>query len=254
MRITLLFIFTFCWVSLSYSLSKDAALDSFEVANQYYMDGDFQKALDLYENLHSQGFESADLYYNWGNSYYKTEQFALAIWCFEKALLLDPDFEDAKNNLEVANLTLVDEVEPVPQMALVAFWKKVKQTFSVKFWTYSSVLGLWVLAIGLFFLLGYAQYKKRQIGLVLSIVGVLFTLVTAIIAFDQHKRVQDSGFAIVTEPNIYVKSAPEKSSTDLFIIHSGLKVEIDDNISKWLKIKLSDGKTGWLKEDAVKPL
>ena len=46
--------------------------------------------------------ESADIYYNLGNSYYKIGDIAKAILNYERALILKPANKDIRSNLEIA--------------------------------------------------------------------------------------------------------------------------------------------------------
>ena len=58
-------------------------------------------------------------------------------------------------------------------------------------------------------------------------------------------------FGITVESTINVKSEPKEESTDLFVIHEGLKVQILESTQSWYKIKLVNGSIGWLSETAV---
>ncbi|HMD14583.1 MAG TPA: SH3 domain-containing protein, partial [Bacteroidota bacterium] len=42
------------------------------------------------------------------------------------------------------------------------------------------------------------------------------------------------------------KSAPDNQSTDLFVLHEGVTVEVLDAVGDWRKIRLADGKVGWM--------
>jgi SH3-like domain-containing protein len=48
-----------------------------------------------------------------------------------------------------------------------------------------------------------------------------------------------------------VKSAPEQSGKDLFVVHEGLVVQITEEIGDYYRIRLSDGNVGWVPKDAV---
>ncbi|NIQ74975.1 MAG: SH3 domain-containing protein [Gammaproteobacteria bacterium] len=55
--------------------------------------------------------------------------------------------------------------------------------------------------------------------------------------------------AIILSSSVSVKSAPAYKSTDLFIIHEGLKIEVTGQDGDWLRICLPDGKVGWIPAD-----
>ncbi|MGL4806375.1 MAG: tetratricopeptide repeat protein, partial [Bacteroidales bacterium] len=85
-------------------------------AVQAYEKGEYQKAADLYESLTKEGYNSADLYYNLGNAYYKAGENAQAILNYERALLYAPNDADLKTNLEIAKLKTVDKIDPVEKI------------------------------------------------------------------------------------------------------------------------------------------
>jgi uncharacterized protein YgiM (DUF1202 family) len=58
--------------------------------------------------------------------------------------------------------------------------------------------------------------------------------------------------AFLVERQSNVKASPDQSSNDAFIIHEGLKVTIEDRVGEWVKVKLNDGKTGWIPEEHIR--
>ncbi|MGB2050149.1 MAG: SH3 domain-containing protein, partial [Flavobacteriaceae bacterium] len=51
------------------------------------------------------------------------------------------------------------------------------------------------------------------------------------------------------------KSEPNLKSETVFILHEGAKIQILESYKKeWSKIKLIDGKSGWLPNEAFKEL
>ena len=72
-------------------------------ASQAYTDGQWNEAIASYEQINSIGLESAALYCNMGNAYYKDGNISRAILNYERALKVDPSYEDARFNLEFMN-------------------------------------------------------------------------------------------------------------------------------------------------------
>lgn len=241
-------------IAMAFGLTNDEALDSFKVANEHYQKSEFEQAFNIYNSLLENGYESSDLYFNMGNTYYKLEEYALSIWSYEKALLIEPNFEDAKINLELANLTLSDKVQELPRIAWWYYWQKFKGLFGVAGWTYLSVIFFWVLAFGLFLFLTKKKHSIKRLGVYFIVMGLLFAFFFGAIAWNKSYALNNPKAAIITTSNVYVKSAPEAESADLFVIHSGLKVKLEDQIGEWLKVKLADGKMGWVQESELKRL
>ncbi|MDE5812105.1 MAG: tetratricopeptide repeat protein, partial [Muribaculaceae bacterium] len=89
------------FISFSFILANAQSLD--EKADQAYSDGDFQQALELYQQAAADNGVSSMLYYNMGNAYYRLDSIAKAIGCYERALRLDPKNDDARANIKFIN-------------------------------------------------------------------------------------------------------------------------------------------------------
>ena len=63
---------------------------SFEQANTFYMSQQYDSAISAYENIIGNGNNSAEIFYNLGNAYYKTGAYTKAILNFERAKKLKP--------------------------------------------------------------------------------------------------------------------------------------------------------------------
>ena len=60
--------------------------EKFYAANKYYNSTKYLSAIDAYENILSEGWESSNLYYNLGNAYFRQNQIGQSIWAYHKAL------------------------------------------------------------------------------------------------------------------------------------------------------------------------
>lgn len=224
------------------------------MANDAYKQDDLAKAQALYESILASHQESEILYYNLGNTYFKTGNLAGAIWSFEKALLLDPSNKDAEHNLAQANAKLQDAVEPLPEFFLSRFIRQLTTYLSPKYWTWMSVFTAWFCCLGFIIYFMAKTKSKRKSGFFVGITSLVLAVSLGAIAWLGFNEIANPKAAIVFAPNVYVKSAPTESGNDIFMIHHGLKVETLEKSDQWVRIKLADGKIGWLKEEAIKPL
>ena len=88
----------------------------------------------------------------------------------------------------------------------------------------------------------------KKIGFIASISLLVILVLSNVFAAHQKDRLINRSDAIIMTPSVTVKSTPNESGTDLFIIHEGRKVSIKDNSMKeWKEIKLEDGNVGWIK-------
>lgn len=241
MRLWFLLVCLFAGVQL---YASEALL---EQANARYKADSFSEAAELYDSLVDMGYQSADLFYNLGNAYYKSGSLGKAILFYEKALKLRPGDGDAEYNLELARQQ-VTQVESIPEFFLVRIWKQVRDLLSSRAWMWIAILLAWLtLAAGLVFLFG-RKFLHRQSAFWVGIFVLLFSVLSFSLAGSRHTAEADNSMAIMTETNYFVKSAPGEGSSDLFQIREGVKVRIIDEVDGWYRIRLSDGKDGWMPE------
>ena len=218
-----------------------------------YTAADYQGAQKAWTALEQAGLASPELYTNRGDAFFKTEDYAHAILCYERALKLDPSYADARYNLSLANALVQDRIESVPEFFLVSWlralgWKLSSDSWAVLFF----VLLAGALALVLLFLLGRSS-AARKAGFFSGIVLLLLSLAALGFSSWQRREYQKADTAIVMNPVVAVKSAPGAGDgKDLFILHEGTKVRINDSVAGWVNIELSDGRQGWMQEDNLK--
>lgn len=221
------------------------------VGDSAYAKNDYASAIQIYEGLLQQG-ESADLYYNLGNSYYKADNIAKAILNYERALLLKPGDNDIRFNLDLARSKTVDKVEPVPEIFFVTWIKSLINCMGVNAWTKLGITFFILLIISLSVFIFGKKLLIKKIGFISSIILFIFVVLTNIFASQQKDSLINRTHAIVINPSVTVKSTPNESGTDLFILHEGRKVQVTDNSMKeWKEIKLEDGNVGWVPTNVI---
>lgn len=230
------------------SLCALAATDpqSEKQAEEFYREGKYNEAAEIYRKLRASGMESAILYYNLGNCYYKLGENTQAILNYERALLLDPSDASARYNLKMAQQAIVDKIEVLPELFLVRWYKGFVGYFSADQWGYISVtlFILFLVMAALFFYSPSVGIKKT--GFVVGIIAFCLTVGTMFFAMQQDKKVTDREYAIITTPSVTVKGAPDNSGTSLFLSHEGLKVRVIGQLGDWYNIRMADGNEGWV--------
>lgn len=235
-----------------YSVSYcNEIIHQFETANEYYRKGEYEKALSIYEKIINNGYISSELYYNIGNTYHKLDNIPAAIIYYERAKRLSPSDEDIEFNLKLANLKVVDKIDPIPRFFLVEWWHSISNTFNSEKWSIMTIIGSWifVLSILAFRLINISIIKKIIIPII--IFSLIFILVTFLFSYTQYKYENDRTTGIIFSQNVSVKSSPDEAGTDLFVIHEGVKVKILDSLNEWRKIRLADGKVGWIPINSI---
>lgn len=216
-----------------------------------YIKNDYKSAIQIYEALLEKG-EAAEVYYNLGNCYYKTNDIAKSILNYERALLLDPGNTDIRVNLEMARAKTVDKITPIPDIFFVAWIKSLINCLSVDAWAKCGILFfiLFLVAVALFFFSKQASLKKG--GFIGGIVFLILVVLSNVFASQQKAVLVNRNAAIVLVPSVTVRSTPSESGTSLFILHEGSKVELKDNsMREWKEIRLEDGKVGWVPTSSI---
>jgi tetratricopeptide (TPR) repeat protein len=225
----------------------------FEQANQLYRSGEYEKATQAYEQVLSNGYEHAALYYNLGNSYFKQKNYPSAILNYERAKRLAPHDEELDHNIRLANLHVVDKIEPVPQLFLIEWWRASVNYLSTDGWALVGIVLLWATVLFGSLLLLIRSDILRRLCLLLAVL-LFIASVLSFVGVIQRNALDAEEYAIVFSPSVSVKSAPDAQSTDLFVIHEGVKAQVLDTVGEWKKIKLADGKVGWMQADGLQSI
>jgi tetratricopeptide (TPR) repeat protein len=238
------FAFTLFFPVLGFAASLNTQLDS--AANNYKA-AQYEKSISIYENIVAQGYQSAELYFNLGNAYYKSNKFPMAIVNFERALKLNPNDEDIKFNLQLANTHVVDKLDVLPEFFLKTWKQSFVQILNSNQW---AVLSLVTFIVGLGLLLLFFLTDKAMLRRFSFWIGALL-IVSSILSFNYARKQINLALnepdAIVITPSVVVKSSPDESGTELFLMHEGLKIKVTGKLGQWSEIKLSDGNKGWVK-------
>lgn len=215
-------------------------------ANNHYSLGEYQDALTEYRQIEQAGMASYKLYYNIANTYYKLREDGSAILYYERALKLNPSDKDIKNNLEIARLKTLDKIEVIPDFILTVWVGKLKNSLSCNSWAKISVALIMVVALLLLLYRHASTMAMKKSAFALGIVVLLLAVFSLIFAFSLRGMAVSEDYAIVMVPVSNVKSAPNSTGSNLFILHEGTKIEIIEQIDRWSRIELSDGRQGWV--------
>ena len=223
----------------------------FQKANDAYIAKDYKLAADLYEQILAQDLTAPELYYNLGNAYYKQNKYTLAILNYERALKLDDEFEDAKNNLKLVNLSLEDNLKDIPSTNFAAITEMIGKGVGLSGWAVFSLVFLGV-GLGLFLLYFFSdRLNLRKLAFSFGFVFIVLCIISLAMGFYTDNVINGTSDAIITDVVVTAKSSPDDSGTDLFRIHEGLKVSVKDKSLDWVEIRLSDGRVGWIKAEAL---
>jgi tetratricopeptide (TPR) repeat protein len=226
----------------------------FRQGNSYYQQGNVVSAIECYESILKTGVTSGELCFNLGNAYYKQGAMGRAVLYYERAVRLMPGDDDLRHNLQLANLLIVDRIDVTPRLFVWDMWDGVKAWFTVSGISWTAYCFLVLTAGAIVTIILARSYAVRKIGLILSLLfGVLMALSVVILA-DKATDASRNDEAIVLATITTIKNSPDAKSSDAFVLHAGVKVRIRDSVNEWAKIRLADGKVGWMERSAAETI
>ncbi|MCD6090638.1 MAG: tetratricopeptide repeat protein [Bacteroidales bacterium] len=216
------------------------------LGEQYYADTKYDSAAMAYQKVLDEGYHSAELYYNLGNSFYKQNSIPSAILYYEKALKLDPANDDVLFNLKLANSRIQDKIDALPLLFFIRWYVGLYNMFSVDNWAKISLVLFSVFALfSLFYFLGKNIFI-RKMGFYLGFVFLILSSASLFLTYKKHISQKEKAQAIVFSPSVTVKSSPNENGVDLFVIHEGSKLQVMDKVGAWCEIKIANGSIGWI--------
>lgn len=223
----------------------NAEADSAYVAERY------EDAVALYSQV-ADSVQNASVFYNLGCAYYRADDIAHAILWFERALQLDPGNEDIRFNLEFARGNTIDRITPRHEFFLVSVYRSMVLMMSLNQWAYVSLA---CFVVALLFLLLFLYSRRllwRKFGFFASVIFLLLTVLGNVCAFQQRYFAEHRTGGVVVAPSVSVKSTPATSGNDLFVLHEGTTVELQDaSMRDWCEVRIADGKVGWLPKSSI---
>lgn len=220
-----------------------------------YNDGNFEKAIELLEkeknDYKAKGLESADLYYNLGNAYFRNRDIAHALLNYERALLLNPGDRDTKHNIEYVSTFVEDKILIADDFFLTTWLSYLQHNFSANTWATIAVVSF-LLLIGCLFLFFFGKsITVKKTSFYVGIAMIVLVISSNIFTYRQKAEIEHRTTAIIMAGSVSIKSSPDINSKELFILHSGTKVRITKEDRRWLEIEIADGNVGWIQRDAL---
>ena len=180
------------------------------------------------------------------------DQMTQAVLNYERALLLSPGDKDIRFNLQMARSKTIDKITPESEMFFVTWYRSLVNVMSVDGWARTALVALIVAIVLALFYLFSDRIWLRKIGFFGGIIALLLFLIGNLFAWQQKSNLTQRTGAIIIKSAVNVKSTPSKNGTDLYILHEGTKVTVtDSSMREWRKIRVADGKEGWLEVSEI---
>ena len=230
---------------------SDQKVEKFHAANARYNDSDYSGAIQLYEQIASEKWQSGYLYYNLGNAYFRAGMVGKSIWAYNKALELSPRFDDIKYNLEIVNTKIKDRITLPPEFFLVDFYIQLKNYFTFFEWLF--LCGLVVFLSAGFFMLSKVLIFNSNVVKRLILILSFSAFFLHLIAFDIFLDFSKENYGIIIFDDVHAFSGPfQGENTRLFTINEGTRVLVLQNQGNWVEIVLLSGEKAWIPIEKIK--
>jgi len=233
------------------AVSQDTNKDKFYQGVTYFTAGSYKEALQSWTEVYNTGYRSANLDYNIGNAYFKLNNIPLAILFYERAYLLNPVDENTNYNLLITRTLIVDRFQEIPEVFFIRWYNIVSLILSTNSWAKISISTFILFLLSLSLYIYSSKYQHKVLGFWLGISFFIISLTTLAFTIRNKSLVYNSHKAIISSEQVSGKSSPDKSGNDLFILHEGTKVTVEDEVGEWTEIRLSDGNKGWIPVNSI---
>jgi len=196
-------------------------------------------------------YHSAALNYNIGHAHFKLNNVPESILFYERALLLKPGDDNIKYNLQIAKTLVVDKFDEIPRLFFARWFDFLSLMFSANGWAVISIITFILFLLLLSVYIYSSRYRNKVLGFWAAILFLLISGSSLALTLRNKSLVYDSRQAVIFSPSVNGKSSPDDSGTDLFVLHEGSKVSIEDEVGEWYEIKLSDGNKGWIPSNSL---
>lgn len=223
------------------ALRADALAD----ARARFADGEFDKAVKLYEQALETGNPSAAAFYELGRAFGKTGNEARAALNFRRALVLDPRFAPAANALRESN-TALGIAQPKPDWKAAVLERVPMDALATG--------GMAVFWLGAFVVL-FAVRARRGGRFAMGAVFVLLGIAALATVWLCDPRISMRTEAIVLKSGgTEMLNAPADQSEKVAPMPEGSLVRILSQRGRWFYGRLPGGANGWFLTEGIVPV
>jgi tetratricopeptide (TPR) repeat protein len=249
-----IFLFLLLLIACITSYSQVSREQKYARGVENYKLSRYNEALEEWLEIYNTGYVSANLNYNIGNAYFKLNNVPGAVLFYERAYLLKPGDEDINYNLQIARTLVTDKFEEIPELFFIRWFDYLALTLTTNSWAKLSMTAFAVFLLSFSIYLYSSNFRIKVTGFWIALIFFIISVSSLTLSDRNRKLVYDSHAAIIFNSQVSGKSSPDTSGTDLFVLHEGTKVTVEDEVGNWYEIRLSDGNKGWVPSESLKKI
>ncbi|MCP4686296.1 MAG: tetratricopeptide repeat protein [bacterium] len=231
------------------SATAQSTDELFRQGNELFEAKQYDSAVAVYGDVVGKGLESAPLYFNLGNAYFRNGDLGRAILYYHKARRLDPDDEDIVGNLEFARRFTSVQMEGVKLNPISSLFGAIVEPYDLNFlaWVTSGFFILLFVLLTMRFGLNVRGLVVRS-GLTVALIVVVTLSLLTTVKYDNDYR---TPMAVVIAQEAVVRTGPSLLSDKELDAVPGLVVEILDETGEFYNVLFENKRRGWIEKDLV---
>jgi tetratricopeptide (TPR) repeat protein len=212
----------------------------FITAMEAYKSGNYPVAVAELESIVQDGVHNGSLYYNLGNAHLKNGDLGEAILWYERSAKLIPEDPDLTFNLDYARSLSQDAADEaaLPLVRIFFFWNYQLSSRTIELLAVGGNLLFWSLVAARRFT---GRRMLRNAAIAVLIPSIVFVLTAGFNFYTAANSRQ----GIILPQKVSIRSGWEQTSTELFVLHAGAKVQVIKSTTDHLLIRFSKEKIGW---------
>lgn len=232
-------------------------------ADSAYIKKEYLNSIKLYEEVLAKEGISSDLLYNLGNAYYRAGKLGKAVLNYERALRLDAQNDEARNNLTFVKGKLTDKI-PDSRNFISRVADNVVMTFSANTWAWISII-IFIALIGAILCYMFVDnVTYRKVGFFGGILLLFLEVLSLVISLSSASAANNHNYAIIIDESTMLSTTPRtpvNHSEEAILLHEGTKIEIIDSVATpndstsrmWYNVNINNN-YAWIKSNAVEKI
>jgi len=246
MRLIFIFIAIILICSPIFAQSNQELWDQ---ATELYDSADYIQALENYEKLLGRDIASPDLYYNIGNTYFRTNRLGYSIWAYRTALKFDPDFKQAESNLEFARSFNLDKIEHSDAGFIFDVWASLANMLSYNGFLVLFFVAWWGVAGLIIFLVLRGNIASWLHYLLIA--AIIVAIFSATAAYSRIRTDRLARWGVIVVEAVDIREGPGEDFGRIEVGHEGLEFKIISSRENSYLIELGNGLKGWVEKEAA---
>lgn len=227
-------------------------------AQQLYKQKDYVGAAAVYEKMLADTITMQDnaqlranVCYNLGNCYYKTQNYALAILNYQRVLRINPSDKDAAFNLQLTQAKLQDQFTPPSEMFFITWGRMLVKSVSATIWGYIALILLCFTTIAWLCFKWNDRLIMKKVNFIWACISIAVSLLCFLFAYVENNWLYAEKQVVITK-NTQTYDSPTPWAKSVKELHEGVLLDVvDEQKGGWLMVEMPDGKNVWIKDDAV---